>query len=184
MKKNGKDVRMAVIGAPHGVRGELRVKSFTADPLAIGDYGPLHDAEGRLYEVLDVRPAKTVVVVRFKGVTTREQAEALNGVELLVARDALPDEDLEEDEFFHADLVGLEVRDGDGKTLGKVTALQDFGGGDLLEITLGGRKGVLIPFTMAAVPVVDVAGGFVTIEPVAAGLVDTGDEDDGAEPEA
>ncbi|MFP1630611.1 ribosome maturation factor RimM [Zhengella sp. ZM62] len=184
MKKNGKDVRMAVIGAPHGVRGELRVKSFTADPLAIGDYGPLHDAEGRLYEVLDVRPAKTVVVVRFRGVTTREQAEALNGVELLVARDALPDEDLEEDEFFHADLVGLEVRDGDGKTLGKVTALQDFGGGDLLEITLGGRKGVLIPFTMAAVPVVDVAGGFVTIEPVAAGLVDTGDEDDGAEPEA
>ncbi|MAW89042.1 MAG: ribosome maturation factor RimM [Phyllobacteriaceae bacterium] len=184
MKKNGKDVRMAVIGAPHGVRGELRVKSFTADPLAIGDYGPLHDAEGRLYEVLDVRPAKTVVVVRFKGVTTREQAEALNGVELLVARDALPDEDLEEDEFFHADLVGLDVRDGDGKRLGKVTALQDFGGGDLLEITLGGRKGVLIPFTMAAVPVVDVEGGFVTIEPVAAGLVDTGDEDDGAEPEA
>lgn len=184
MTDTGKTVPMAVIGAPHGVRGELRVKSFTGDPMAIGDYGPLHDAQGRIYEVLDVRPAKNVVVVRFKGVTTREQAEALNGVELLVDRDALPDEELEEDEFFHADLVGLEVRDGDGKKLGKVTALQDFGGGDLLEITLGGRKGVLIPFTMAAVPVVDVPGGFVTIEPVAAGLVDTGDEDDATEPEA
>lgn len=184
MEDTGKDVRMAVIGAPHGVRGELRVKSFTDDPLAFGDYGPLHDAQGRTYEVLEVRPSKTVVVARFEGVTTREQAEALNGVELFVARDALPDEDLEEDEFFHADLVGLEVRDMEGKRLGKVTALHDFGGGDLLEITFGGRKGVLVPFSMAAVPVVDVDGGYVTVEPFAAGLVEAEDEDGAPEPEA
>ena len=175
---------MAVIGAPHGVRGALRVKSFTGDPLAFGDYGPLHDADGRTYAVLDVRPAKTVVVARFEGVTTREQAEALNGVELFIARDALPDEELEDDEFFHADLVGLEVRDIEGNRLGKVTAMHDFGGGDLMEIMLGGRKGVLVPFTLAAVPVVDVAGGHVTVEPLAAGLVETDDEDGAPEPEA
>lgn len=180
MNETKTQVRMATIGAPHGVRGEVRVKSFTDDPLALGDYGPLHDAQGRLFEVLDARPAKTVVVVRFKGVTTREQAEALNGLELFVDRDALPDEVLEEDEFFHADLVGLEVRDADGKRLGRVSALHDFGGGDLMELALQGKRSVLIPFTRAAVPEVDVRGGFVTIDPVAAGLVE-GDEDDGAE---
>ena len=100
---------MAVIGAAHGIKGELRVKSFTADPLALGDYGPLHARDGRRFEVLDVRPAGTVVVVRFKGVTDRTAAEALNGTELFVDRSALP-EAADEEEFYHADLVGQLAR--------------------------------------------------------------------------
>ncbi|MCB1383394.1 MAG: ribosome maturation factor RimM [Notoacmeibacter sp.] len=179
---SGNRICLATIGAPHGVKGELRVKSHTGDPLAFGDYGPLTDAAGRQIEVLDVRPSKTVVVARFKGITTREQAEALNGVDLYIDRDMLPDEELEEDEFFHEDLIGLAVKDPDGATLGKVTALHDFGGGDLLEITFGGRRGIMVPFTRAAVPVIDIEGGFVTVEPVAAGLVATDDDEDDGRP--
>lgn len=172
---------LATIGAPHGVKGEVRVKSHTGDPLAFGDYGPLTDTAGREYKVLEVRPSKTVVVARFKGITTREQAEALNGTDLFIDRDMLPDEELEEDEFFHEDLIGLAVRDMEGVTIGKVTALHDFGGGDLLEITFAGRRGVMVPFTKAAVPVIDIAGGFVTVEPVAAGLVATDEDGDDEE---
>lgn len=174
---------LATIGAPHGVKGELRVKSYTGDPLAFGDYGPLTDAKGRTFEVLEVRPSKAVVVARFKGINTRELAEALNGVDLYIDRAMLPDEELEEDEFFHEDLIGLEVRDSEGLRIGKVIALHDFGGGDLLEITHGGKRGVMVPFTKAAVPVIDVAGGFVTVEPVAAGLVATDDDEDSGEAE-
>jgi 16S rRNA processing protein RimM len=169
-------VHMAVIGAAHGIRGELRVKTFTGDPLALGNYGPLFTADGRSFEVLDIRPAGTVVVVRFKGVPDRTAAESLNGTELYIERSALPD-DGEEGEFYHADLIGLTVRDESDHLLGKITAVQNFGGGDILEFTYGGRKGALIPFTRAAVPHVDVANGFVRIDMVAAGLVE--DEDDG-----
>jgi 16S rRNA processing protein RimM len=169
-------IQLAVIGAAHGIKGELRVKSFTADPLALGDYGPLQARDGRRFEVLDVRPAGTVVVVRFKGVTDRTAAEALNGTELFVERDALPDTDGEE-EFYHADLVGLAVRDGEGEELGKVVAVHNHGGGDILEIVHRGREGVLIPFTRAAVPSIQVDSGFLTIDPVAAGLEDDGDAD-------
>jgi 16S rRNA processing protein RimM len=173
-------VQMAVIGAPHGIRGEVRVKTFTGDPLALGDYGPLQAADGRRFEVLDIRPAGTVVVVRFKSVGDRNAAEALNGTELFVDRSALPD-DTEEGEFYHADLVGLAVRDETGEPVGKVVAVQNFGGGDILEIVHGGTKGVLIPFTEAAVPEVDVAAGFVRIDSIAAGLVE---EEDDARPPA
>jgi 16S rRNA processing protein RimM len=169
-------VQMAVIGAAHGIRGELRVKTFTGDPLALGDYGPLHSSDGRSFEVLDIRPAGNVVVVRFKGVADRNAAEALNGTELFVDRSALPD-DAEEGEFYHTDLVGLAVRDETDETVGKVTSVQNFGGGDILEITHSGTKGVLIPFTQAAVPVVDIAGGFVRIDTVAAGLTDEEQDD-------
>ena len=121
-----------------------------------------------------------MVVVRFKGVSDRSAAEALTGTELFVDRSALPD-DGDEDEFYHADLVGLEVRDGTGAVLGRVVAVHDFGGGDILDVTLGHTKGVLIPFSKAAVPEVSVAGGFVRIDPVAAGLV--ADEDGGPDVE-
>ena len=164
-------VHMAVIGAAHGIRGEVRVKTFTGDPLALGNYGPLYSSDGRSFDVLDIRPAGTVVVVRFKGVADRSAAEALNGTELFIDRSALPD-DGEEGEYYHTDLVGLSVRDENDQTLGKITAVQNFGGGDILEVTHGGRKGVLVPFTRAAVPEVDVANGFVRIDTVAAGLVD------------
>lgn len=178
MSKLENPVQLAVIGAPHGVRGELRVKTFTADPLALGDYGPLHALDGRMFEIVDIRPANTVVVVRFKGVNDRNAAEALNGTELFIERSALPD-DGDEDDFYHADLVGLEVRDESETPVGKVTAVQNFGGGDILEITHQGRKGVPIPFTRAAVPHVDVAGGFVKIDSVAAGLVEDEEDQDG-----
>lgn len=168
-------IQMAVIGAAHGVKGELRVKTFTGDPLALGDYGPLYAKDGRSFSVAAIRPANTVVVVRFKEVRTRDQAEALTGTELFVDRGALPD-DGEEGEFYHADLVGLSVKDETGEAVGRVTAVQNFGGGDILEMTLDGKRGVLVPFTQAAVPEVDVPGGFVRMDRVAAGLVE--DEDD------
>ncbi|TPI59126.1 ribosome maturation factor RimM [Mesorhizobium sp. B3-1-3] len=178
MSKLENPVQMAVIGAAHGIKGELRVKTFTGDPLALADYGPLYAKDGRAFQILDIRPAGTVVVVRFKGIGDRNAAEALAGTELFVDRSVLPD-DGEEDEFYHADLIGLDVRDDTG-VIGKVVAVHNFGGGDILDVTLAGRKGVLIPFTQAAVPHVSIADGFVEVNPQAAGLVE--DEEDGEAP--
>jgi 16S rRNA processing protein RimM len=175
MTKLKNPVLLAVIGAAHGIKGEVRVKTFTGDPLALAGYGPLHAKDGRTFLVTAIRPANTVVVVRFQGVNDRNQAEALNGVELFTDRSALQPE--EEGEFFHDDLVGLAVRDETGATVAKVTAVQNFGGGDILELKLADGKEVLIPFTHAAVPEVDVAGGFVRVDTVAAGLVDDEDGD-------
>lgn len=177
-------VQMAVIGAAHGIKGELRIKTFTGDPLALADYGPLYTGDGRTFEIAAIRPANEVVVVRLKGVNDRNAAEALTGIALFVDRSALP-EDLEDDEFYHADLVGLAVKDEAGETIGKVTAVQNFGGGDILELSLGDRRNVLIPFTGAAVPQVAVSGGFIRIDPVAAGLVDDdeGGDDLGDDPQ-
>jgi 16S rRNA processing protein RimM len=178
MTKPQNPVQMAVIGAAHGIKGELRVKAFTGEPLALADYGPLYARDGRAFQIIDIRPANTVVVVRFKGVSDRNAAEALAGTELFVDRSMLPD-DGEEDEFYHADLVGLEVRDDTGTAIGKVVAVHNFGGGDILDVTLAGRKGVLIPFTQAAVPQVSIADGFVRVDPAAAGLI----EDEEGEPQ-
>lgn len=173
-------IQMAVIGAPHGVKGEVRVKTFTEDPLGLGDYGPLCDADGRVFTLSDIRAAKNVVVVRFREVTSREQAEALNGTALFVDRSALP-EQLEEEEFYHADLIGLHVEDETGETLGQVTAVHDFGGGDILEVSLSGKAVAMIPFTKAAVPTVDIAGKRLQVDLLAAGLAE-GEE--GAETES
>jgi 16S rRNA processing protein RimM len=131
---------MAVIGAAHGIKGELRVKAFTGDPLALGDYGPLHAADGRVFEIANLRPQGEVVVARFKGISDRNAAEALTGTELFIDRSALPD-DADEDEFYHADLVGLAVRDETGAEIGSVTAVHDFGGGDILEIRHSRSRG-------------------------------------------
>ena len=155
MTKLQNPVQMAVIGAAHGIKGELRVKTFTGEPLALADYGPLYAKDGRAFEIIDIRPQGTVVVVRFKGVSDRNAAEALTGTELFVERAALSADVDDEDEFYHADLVGLSVVDENGAAIGKVVAVQNFGGGDILEVTGPGRKGVLMPFTKAAVPVVD-----------------------------
>ena len=179
MPKPQNPIQMAVIGAAHGIKGELRVKTFTADPLALGDYGPLYTKDGRAFEIAAIRPAKDVVVVRFKAIADRNAAEALTGTELFVDRSMLPAAD--DDEFYHADLAGLAVKDNDGTVLGKVVAVQNFGGGDILDVTLGGRKGVLIPFSKAAVPEVSIAGGFVIIDPIAAGLVEDNDGEPGEE---
>ncbi|MHB2267591.1 ribosome maturation factor RimM [Aliihoeflea sp. PC F10.4] len=168
-------ILMAVIGAPHGVRGEVRVKTFTGDPLALGDYGPLFDAAGKSYTILDLRPSKTVVVAKIREIASREAAEAANGTELFVARKALPD-DLDDDEFYQADLIGLAAVDEAGARLGTVKALHDFGAGDIIELALAAGGTALIPFTKAAVPRVALAEGRVEIDAIAAGLV--GDDED------
>jgi 16S rRNA processing protein RimM len=162
---------MAVIGAPHGVQGEVRVKTFTGDAEAIGDYGPLFAPDGRVFEIAKVRPAKGGVVVRFAGIADRNSAAALTGTPLFIDRSALPD-DLDEEEFYHADLIGLEARDHSGAALGRIVAVHDFGGGDVLELKLEDGRSVMIPFTKAAVPEVDTGGGFARIDPAASGIED------------
>ncbi|MBP0437793.1 ribosome maturation factor RimM [Tianweitania sediminis] len=172
---DSKYINLAVVGAAHGIKGEVRVKTFTGDPLALGDYGPLRTQTGQELVVAQVRPAKDVVIVRFKGVETRNDAEALNGTELLVLRDKLPEP--EEDEFYHVDLIGLRVETASGEPVGTIAAIHDFGAGEMLEVKRPGAKPALVPFTQAAVPTVDIKTGVVQVEPIAAGLVD--DEDDG-----
>lgn len=180
MSRPANPVLMAVVGAAHGLKGELRVKSHTGDPLALGDYGPLYAADGRVFEIAAIRPANNVAaIVRFKSITNRTAAERLTNTELFVDRSALQAE--EEGEFYHADLIGLAIRDETGAEAGRVTAVQNYGGGDILEITWQGRKGLLIPFTRAAVPDVDLAAGRITIDTVAAGLAP--DEDGDGEPD-
>ena len=183
MSKPQNPIQMAVIGAAHGIKGEVRVKSFTGDPLALDDYGPLYDEAGRAFTILDIRMQKDMAVVRFKGVSDRSAAEALTGTALYVDRDMLPD-DLEDEEFYHADLIGLDAVDLEDAPIGKVLAVQNFGGGDILEIARGGKSTILVPFTKAAVPEVDTRAGKVRVDPVSAGLVDTDDEDDPEERKA
>jgi 16S rRNA processing protein RimM len=168
--KPEKPILMAVIGAAHGIKGELRVKTFTGEPMALADYGPLYDKDGRRFDIVDLRPAKGVVVVRFKQVADRSAAEALTGTALHVDRSVLAE--TEEGEFYHADLIGLSVQDETGQTLGSVSAIHDFGGGDIMEVELPGGRTVLVPFTRAAVPRVDIDARVVAIDTVAAGLVD------------
>lgn len=171
-------IPMAVLGAAHGLKGEMRVKSFAASPLALGDYGPLMLEGGAKLEIAALRLAKDdMLVVRFKGVDNREAAEALKGETLFLEREKLPPVE-DEEEFYHADLIGLAVRDGEGREVGHVTAVENFGGGDLLELNLEGRKGVLIPFSLAAVPEVRVRDGYLVIDAIAAGLVEAGGEDE------
>lgn len=173
-------ILMAVIGAPHGIKGELRVKPFTGDPMALADYGPLYDTDGRRFDIADLRPAKGVVVVRFRQVHDRNAAEVLTGTALHVDRSVLAE--TEEGEFYHADLIGLEVRDETGRTIGRVSAFHDFGGGDIMEVEYPGGRTVLVPFTRAAVPLVDMEARFVGIDAIAAGIVDEGDASAGAPP--
>ena len=181
MTKLAHPILVGVVGAAQGLRGEVRVKPFTEDPMALGDYGALFASDGRRFEILDHRLAKTVLVVRFRGINDRNAAEALKGVELYIDRSSLPDDELEEDEYFHADLEGLEAWDADGRFWGRISGVLDFGGGDLLELRDEGMKPVVIPFTLTAVPKVDLAAGRILVDPLAAGLIDTGnaDEEDG-----
>src|SRR5262245_35133862 len=169
MPKPNNPIQMAMIGAAHGIKGEVRVKAFTGDPLSLGDYGLLYDRAGRAFEIVDIRRQGTVAVVRLKGVNDRNAAEALNGTALFVDRSQLPD-DLDDEEFYHADLVGLDVRNIAGDVIGRVTAVHNFGGGDILEVSLGNGE-VLMPFTKAAVPEVSISSRSITVDPVAAGLI-------------
>ena len=154
---------VARIGAAHGVRGAVKLWTFTEDPFAVKAYGPLTTKDGaRQFEVTSAREAKGHLVATLKGVATREDAERLNGVELYVAREKLPDTD--EDEYYHADLIGLAAVNAANEPLGKVIAIHNFGAGDIIEIAPPGGTTMLLPFTNAVVPSVDVAGGRVVIE--------------------
>jgi 16S rRNA processing protein RimM len=162
------------IAAAHGVRGLVKLQSFTADPAAIGTYGPLLDSQGRRrFEVAVQNRAKGGVIARIAGVEDRTAAEKLRGVELYLERDALPP--AAEGEYYHADLVGLSVELMDGKPLGRVRAVENFGAGDLLAIDRPGRGPVSLPFNDRVVPVVDLAAGRLVVDPPA-GLIEDGKE--------
>ena len=156
---------MGRIGAAHGIKGEVRITSFTEEPLALADYGPLAtDKPGLMIEIESARATTNVLVARLKGVTDRNAAEKLNGVELYVDRDKLPPT-ADEDDFYHADLIGLEARLIDGSVLGTVTAIPNFGASDLIEVR-DGRSGdtFLYPFTKQVVPEVHLRDGYLVIE--------------------
>jgi 16S rRNA processing protein RimM len=167
----------AIAGA-FGVRGEVRLKSFCAEPAAIADYAPLSDEAGRRFDVRLTRPVKNGFAARLSGVATREEAEALRGVRLYAPRARLPA--LPDDEFYHADLVGLEVVDAGGAPVGRVRAVHDFGAGDMLEIVGPGlSQPVMLPFTREAAPTVDLAAGRIVADPPP-GLLPGGDDRDAA----
>jgi 16S rRNA processing protein RimM len=153
------------IGAPQGIRGEVRVQSFTADPMAIADYGPLRSKDGKQsLEIEALRPARHGLVARFKGVFDRTAAEQLRNLELYVSRDRLPP--VAADEFYHADLIGLKAITQNGGDFGTVVAIHNFGAGDVLELRPGGRSStVMLPFTASTVPVIDIAAGRMIIDP-------------------
>src|SRR5262245_5329838 len=156
-------VCVARIGAAHGVRGAVKLWTFTEDPLAVQGYGPLMTKDGaRQFEIAGVREAKDHLVATFKGVATRNDAEKLNGIELYVPREKLPATD--DDEYYHADLIGLAAVNATDEPLGRVIAIHNFGAGDIIEIAPRRGATLLMPFSNAVVPTVDLAGGRVEIE--------------------
>ena len=152
----------AIAGA-FGVAGEVRLKSFCADPAAIATYGPLFTEDGtQCYKVKLTRPVAGGLGARLSGVATKEDADALKGTTLWVSRDRLPAAG--DDEYYHADLIGLEVRDTGGALLGRVSAVHNHGAGDLLEVT-GPQGALLLPFTLAVIPTVDLSAGRIVADP-------------------
>lgn len=166
---------VARVGAPHGVRGDVKLWSFTSDPLNVADYGAVETKDGaRTLEIEALRPAKDHLVAHFKGVDDRNAAERLRNLELYVARDCLPPIDAT-DEFYFTDLVGLSAYDPAGVQIGTIVSVQNFGAGDLLEVKLDStRDTVFVPFTEATVPHVDIAGGKVVVDQPSE--IDAGDE--------
>ena len=157
-------VCVGVVTKPKGVRGAVRVKSFTAAPGDITAYGPLHDGPGG--PTIPLEPGEMqgdMIVARVAGVADRDAAEALRGKRLYVPRAALPEAG--EGEYYHADLVGLAVELADGARFGTVKALHDFGAGGILEVARAGGDTVMLPFTRGAVPEIDIAGGRMVIDP-------------------
>jgi 16S rRNA processing protein RimM len=154
---------VAKIGAAHGVRGEVKLWSFTSDPLGLMRYGPLSTKDGsRLFEVTHARAAKDHLVATLKGVASRDDAERLNGIELYIARDKLPATD--DDEYYHVDLVGLSAVNAAYEPIGQVIAIHNFGAGDIIEIAPLQGASILLPFTNAVVPTIDLAQGRVVVE--------------------
>jgi 16S rRNA processing protein RimM len=156
-----KDVLLGVIIGAQGLKGAVKVKTYTASPENLGAYGPLHAKDGRAFGVVSAKPAKDGAIVVFKGIDDRDSAERLKGVELFVARDALPHP--EPDEFYHADLVGLKAEDTEGRAMGTVRALRNFGAGDVLELVRDDGDEVFLPFTHEVAREIDIVGGRIVI---------------------
>jgi 16S rRNA processing protein RimM len=161
-------IRVARIGAAHGVRGEVKLWPFTEDPAAVASYGPLETEDGaRTFEIESLRPAKDHLVVRIAGVGDRDAASSLRNLDLFVPRDRLPPIK-EPDTFYHADLVGLDAVTQDGAQIGTVRALHNFGAGDIIEIMpLGSGEPMMLPFTEATVPKIDLAARQIVVVPPA-----------------
>jgi 16S rRNA processing protein RimM len=161
-------IRVARIGAAHGIRGEVKLWSFTEDPLAVANYGPLETEDGaRRFEIEAARPAKDHLVARLKGIGDRDAASSLRNIDLFVPRDRLPPIE-EADTFYHTDLVGLAAVGVDGVAFGTVTAIHNFGAGDLIEIApAAGGEPLLLPFTETTVPTIDLKAGRVVVVPPA-----------------
>jgi 16S rRNA processing protein RimM len=150
-------------GAAQGVRGEIRIKSYTADPLSVGEYGPLSDETGaRTFEIERLRPLKDdMLVAKVKGLSDRDAAQALTGLALYVSREKLPAPD--EDEFYIADLIGLLAVTPDGAEIGRVKNVANYGAGDILEIAPTAGETFFAPFTKDVAPTIDFAGGRMVI---------------------
>ena len=167
MSKNR--ICVGAIAGAFGVQGEVRLKSFCTEPTAVADYGPLFTEDGsRSFKVKLTRPLAGGLGARLSGIATKEEADALKGVNLYADRDRLPK--LPDDEYYYTDLIGLEVRDPGGAPLGKVVNVHNHGAGDILEIsplpgTPGAKGPLLLPFTLAIVPLVDIAAGILVADP-------------------
>jgi 16S rRNA processing protein RimM len=156
-------VLVGVVMAAHGVSGEVKVKSFTADPVALGSYGPLFSESGREFGIDSIRQHRgDELILRLSGVESRNAAEQLKGFRLYVPRAALPEPAPRE--YYHADLIGLRAENREGNVIGRVSAVLNHGGGDILEITRSDGETELIPFSDAHVPVVDFSAGRVVID--------------------
>jgi 16S rRNA processing protein RimM len=158
------DVLVGAFGGPHGVRGEIRLKSYTQDAMSIAGFGALRDASGRFYEIAAARVLKDdLLIVTVKGVADRDAAQKLTNVKLYIARKDLPATN--EDEFYCLDLIGLSAETRDGQVIGTIVAVPNYGAGDILEVAPPAGDTLLFPFTRAIVPLVDLPGGKVIVEP-------------------
>ena len=156
---------VAQIGGAHGIRGEVKLKSFTADPMAVKDYAPLESEDGSASFVIEaLRPARGHLVAQLRGIRDRNAAQGLAHLKLFVPRERLPAPAA--DEFYHVDLIGLRAVTNDGREVGTVSAVHDFGAGDILELRIAGSGiTMMLPFTQACVPAVDLAGGHIVVVP-------------------
>jgi len=168
-------VFLGVVISPHGMKGEVNIRSFSDAPEALSDYGAFTDEAGNKLKVSGLRQGPKGPVMRFSGVADRNAAEALKGTKLYVGRDQLPE--LDQDEYYHSDLVGLRV-EVHGEAIGAVTAVHNFGAGDIIEIERPGQSSVMLPFTREIVPHVDIPGGVLGAEPPPGYFNGTEDEED------
>ena len=155
-----KRILLGRILGPHGLKGEVKIKSFTEAPLDIASYGAVIASDGRLFELVQARMQGEIVVAAIQGIADRTSAESLRGLELSVDRSDLPEPD--DDEFYHADLIDLPVLDASGGEVGRVVAFHNFGGGDVMEMRRG-TASIFVPFTQKMVLTVDVKGGRVVL---------------------